>query len=155
LNHGSATPESVYEVVRMLRPVVLQVARVLDGRLRAQGLTPGARAALELLAEDGPQTVPDIARRWTLGRQNVQRIADMLIARNLVERVENPGHRKSARMSLTPEGLTLFRTLRGQEQDLIARLTPGLGESEVEGCRRVLHHLRAGFRFPADGGTGG
>ena len=80
-------------------------------------------------------------------------IADTLIARRLVERVENPGHRKSMRVSLTPNGVTLVRALRAQEQELIATLTPGLGQSDVDGCRRVLHHLHAGFRFPGDGGT--
>ncbi len=154
MNPGSATPESLCEVVRLLRPLVLQLARVLDRSLVVQGLTPGARAALEFLAENGPQTVPDIARQWTLGRQNVQRIADTLIARGLVERIENPGHRRSVRLSLTPEGATLFQALRRQEQELVAQLTPGLGQSDVEGCRRVLHHLHAGFRFPAGGGTG-
>jgi DNA-binding MarR family transcriptional regulator len=151
---GSATPESVYEVVRLLRPLVLQVARVLDGRPGSQGLTPGTRAALEFLAENGPQTVPDIARRWTLGRQNVQRVADALIARRLVERVENPGHRRSMRLGLTPDGVTLCRALHRQEQEIIAQLTPGLGQSDVDGCRRVLRHLHAGFRFPAGGESG-
>ena len=150
---GPATPASVHEVVHLLRPLVLQVARVLDGRLVAHRLTPGACAALEFLAENGPQTVPDIARRWTLGRQNVQRVADALIARGLVERVENPGHRRSMRLCLTPDGVALFRALRTEEQDLIAALTPGLGQDDVESCRRVLQHLHAGFRFSGRGGT--
>ena len=136
-----------------MRPLVLQIARVLDGRSGAHGIAPQARAVLELLAESGPQTVPDIARQWTLGRQNVQRIVDTLNARRLVERVDNPGHRKSMRLSLTPDGVTLVRALRAREQQLVAMLTPGLGQSDVESCRRVLQHLHAGFRFPARGAT--
>lgn len=153
LNPASATPESICEVVQLLRPLVLQIARVLDRRLGADGIAPRARAVLELLAENGPQTVPDIARQWTLGRQNVQRIADTLIARRLVERVENPGHRKSMRVSLTPGGVTVVRALRAREQQLITTIAPGLGQSDVEGCRRVLQHLHAGFRFPGGVGT--
>jgi DNA-binding MarR family transcriptional regulator len=150
---ASATPESICEVVRLLRPLVLQVARGFDGRLAAYGIAPRGRAVLEFLAENGPQTVPDIARQWTLGRQNVQRIADTLIAHRLVERVENPGHRKSMRVGLTPSGVALVRASRAHEMELIATLTPGLGQSDVEGCRRVLRHLDAGFRFPAAGGS--
>ena len=149
MSPGSATPEAVCDVVRLLRPLVLQLARALEGPLKGQGITPGARAAMEILAAAGPQTVPDIARQWTLGRQNVQRIVDALIERAWVQRVQNPGHRRSALLSLTPEGATRFRELRRHEQEVIAQLTPGLGQSDVEACRRVLLHLHAGFRFPA------
>jgi len=105
---------------------------------------------METLAVEGPQTVPDVARRWTLGRQNVQRCVDALVELGLAEPVRNPGHRKSSLISLTPKGAVAFREIHDREQDVIARLTTGLAQPDVETCRRVLAHLQAGFQFSAN-----
>jgi DNA-binding MarR family transcriptional regulator len=154
MSTGAASPEAVSEVVRLLRPVVRYVGRSLGRRLAGTGLSPAAWSVLEVLAELGPQTVPEIARGWTVGRQNVQRVADVLIRRGLVERVRNAGHRRSVRLGLTPEGVRTFRELVARERDMLSRVAPGLGRDDVEACRRVLRHLEAGFRFADNGGDG-
>ena len=151
---GIATSAAIAEIVRLLRPLVLHLARAREGPLAGTGLTPATRALVEILAEEGPRTVPDIARHWTLGRQNVQRSVDTLAELAFVERVRNPGHRKSALVSLTPKGVAVFRDVHRREQEVIARLTTGLAQADVETCRRVLAHLQAGFQFSARGGGG-
>ena len=154
MNPGITTSAAIFDVVRVLRPLVLDLNRALQASLAGTGLTPATRAVVEVLAEEGPKTVPDLARRWTLGRQNVQRCVDALVGLGLVEPASNPGHRRSALIGLTPKGVAVFRDFRGREQESIARLTTGLAQSEVETCRRVLAHLHAGFRYsPATGGA--
>ena len=152
MNSGITTPDAVFDIVRLLRPLVLHLTRAREGPLAGSGLTPATRALAEILAEEGPKTVPDIARRWALGRQNVQRCVDTLVGLGLAEPVRNPAHRKSPLISLTPKGAAVFREVQGREQEVIARLTTGLAQSDVDTCRRVLAHLRAGFQFSARGG---
>jgi DNA-binding MarR family transcriptional regulator len=151
MSTGAASPEAVAGVVRLLRPLTRHLGRSLASRLRGTGVSAAAASVLEILAEQGPQTVPAIARQWTVGRQNVQRVADVLIERGLVERVQNAGHRKSVRLGLTPEGARTYRELEAGARAVLGRVATGLGRDDVDACQRVLRHLEAGFRF--DGGV--
>ncbi len=143
------TAEGIGAILKLLRPLAVQAARAQEAQLEGTRLTPAMWAVVELLAGEGPLGVPAMARRWRRGRQNVQRLVDRLVELELVAGVENPEHRRSALMSLTPAGVTLFRTLRDREERLVAQLTPGLGRVEVAACRRVLLQLDAGLRYLA------
>ena len=56
----------VYDVLRQLRPLVLNSARVVGDRVSAEGWTVGMRAVIEVLVEGGDATVPMIAQRMDL-----------------------------------------------------------------------------------------
>ncbi|WP_203940351.1 hypothetical protein, partial [Spirilliplanes yamanashiensis] len=58
-DRGSA----LYGVLRQVRPLVLNSARMVEAALRPRGLSVGMRAVLEVLAEHGPATVPAVADR--------------------------------------------------------------------------------------------
>ena len=60
---------------------------------------------------DGPLTVPQIAQMRPTSRQRMQRLADELAAEGLVEFIDNPGHRRSKLLSLTPRGESRYRVL--------------------------------------------
>src|SRR5918998_1511685 len=57
----------------------------------------------------GPLTVPQIAEMRPTSRQRMQRLADELAAEGLVEFVDNPKHRRSKLLRLTPEGDAPYR----------------------------------------------
>ncbi|EMT50859.1 MULTISPECIES: MarR family winged helix-turn-helix transcriptional regulator [Brevibacillus] len=90
--------------------LVLEVFR-LNGRLLEAGdrLTQpvglsSARWQILGVVEHGPITVAHVARIMGLTRQSVQQTANSLEKEGLIEFLENPHHRRSKLMAMTPEG---------------------------------------------------
>jgi DNA-binding MarR family transcriptional regulator len=79
-------------------------------------LAPGKLGILRTLHEDGPSTVPAIARSRPVARQGVQKNADALAEDGLVEYEDNPQHRRSKLLRLTPRGEK--RYLRARDAQL-------------------------------------
>ena len=63
----------------------------------------GAFGFMRSLALLGPLTVPQIAQMRPTSRQRMQRLADELAAEELVEFIDNPKHRRSKLVQLTPK----------------------------------------------------
>src|SRR5436190_244666 len=68
-----------------------------------QGLTQAQWQTL-WIAATGPLTVPQIARRLGVSRQNVQRVANDLAAAGMATFGQNPDHKSSPLLELTPAG---------------------------------------------------
>jgi DNA-binding MarR family transcriptional regulator len=63
-----------------------------------------ARWRVLAAVEETPMTVAQIARAWSLARQSVQRVADVLERDGLVAYEANPAHRRASLLRLTPGG---------------------------------------------------
>jgi len=109
---------------------------------------------MQLVADRGPQTVPELARACALGRQNLQRVVDRLLERGLVERIANPAHRRSARFGLSPPGVATVHALRQREEEAVRGIAMGLAQADIDACRRVLDHLESGLRLSGRSPTG-
>ncbi|MCP3981110.1 MAG: winged helix-turn-helix transcriptional regulator [bacterium] len=122
----------------------------LDGELRRHverltarhGQTP-ARWKVLTAAGCDIRTVPQIARRMGLTRQAVQRIANQLVDEKLATFDENPDHRASPILSLTPHGQTLDDAICSDHaawRDRISRrLDASALRSAIETLRRLEH----------------
>jgi DNA-binding MarR family transcriptional regulator len=142
---------NVYAVLRLLRPVLLNLMRAVERRQAGQRVTMGMRAVLERLCEGGAQTVPHLARSMMLDRQPVQRNVDELLSARLVERVANPVHRRSVLIRATAAGaVELDRIRKADMRDLRAIAAP-LAPRDVEASLRVLGHLAREFATRATG----
>lgn len=130
----------VYALLRETRPLVLNSARVVEASLRGDGLSVGTRAVLEMLAEHGPMTVPDISDRLDLARQGIQRHVNDLTTLGLVESRVNPAHRRSVLIATTPAGTALFARIRADE---LARLGAMAAEHSAEDLTVALRVLRS------------
>src|SRR5262249_55258435 len=64
----------------------------------------GSFGFMRSLALLGPLTVPQIAHMRPTSRQRMQRLADELAAEGLVKFIDNPKHRRSKLVQLTPKG---------------------------------------------------
>src|SRR5262249_5461215 len=64
----------------------------------------GAFGFMRSLALLGPLTVPQIAQMRPTSRQRMQRLANELWTEGLVEFIDNPKHRRSKLVQLTPKG---------------------------------------------------
>lgn len=116
-----------------------EAARVHVGQVR---LSAGRRSILRSIALEGPQTVPEMARVRGLSRQRVQTLVDSLLNDQLVTRIDNPGHKRSKLVALTPQGESLFSTMREREKELFERLSEGLSEGELLQTLRVVRTLK-------------
>src|SRR5215475_2604730 len=74
----------------------------------------GAFGFMRSLALLGPLTVPQIAEMRPTSRQRMQRLADELAAEGLVEFINNPKHRRSKLVRLTPRGQARYRELNAR-----------------------------------------
>jgi len=83
-----------------------------------------ARWQVMRVASSGTLSVPQIARRLGVTRQNVQNIADALIAEQLAHQVINRDHKTSPHLVLTTKGRKVLDALLASTADYRAALMP-------------------------------
>ena len=128
--------------------LMLQVAQCFF-RIRAVGQKTGlitswgggAFGFLRSLALLGPLTVPQIAQMRPTSRQRMQRLADELAAEGLVEFVDNPKHRRSKLVRLTPEGNARYRELDDRLLSIASTTGVALSEADIRKATEVVRRL--------------
>ncbi len=128
----------------------------LDGMLKAAGdkLAKPARqttARWRVLAavEQGPMTVAQIARAWSLARQSVQRVADLLERDGLVTYEENPAHRRAQLVRLTPRGRSALRRIRVAQREWANALGDQIGAKDLRRANGILARIIEAFEDTA------
>ena len=101
----------------------------------------GAFGFMRSLALLGPLTVPQIAQMRPTSRQRMQRLADELAAEGLVAFIDNPKHRRSKLVQLTPKGDTRYRELNARFLAIASTLGVGLSEADVRRAREIVRRL--------------
>lgn len=92
-------------------------------------------------ASDGAYTVPQIARRLGVSRQNVQRISNELIASGLATFTPNPDHKASPLLSLTPAGRERLTRVNAAAERGNQTLLVEMTEADVDQLRHLLARL--------------
>lgn len=132
-----------------LLPIVVADIYELAGRLREYGesiaRTVGQTQArwqvMSAAASDRPHTVPQIARVLGVTRQNVQRIADLLVAEGAAEYRDNPDHRASPHLVLTRNGTAALERITKAAGGYHARIARKLSPADVVSLQRGLRRL--------------
>ncbi|MCZ4091087.1 MarR family winged helix-turn-helix transcriptional regulator [Sinorhizobium psoraleae] len=112
--------------------------------LEGAGITVAERAVLELLCGE-PLTVPEAARRLSMKRQFVQRMAASLLAKALIEKKPNPEHRRAYFCAPTPAGRELFNAIHQRELELLHAALGDINQTEVVVALRVMTRVDAAF----------
>jgi DNA-binding MarR family transcriptional regulator len=99
----------------------------------------GAFGFMRSLALLGPLTVPQIAQMRPTSRQRMQRLADELAAEGLLESVDNPKHRRSKLVRLTPDGYARYRELNAEFLSVASTMAGALGEQDI---RKTIENVR-------------
>lgn len=127
--------------------LVLQILR-LNGLLLSAGDAlaepagqTSARWRVLAAVEAKPLSVAQIARRWGLARQSVQRVADVLVGEGLAVYEENPKHRRAQLMALTPEGRATLHKIQLAQREWANALGAEIGESELRQAGAFLERL--------------
>jgi DNA-binding MarR family transcriptional regulator len=101
----------------------------------------GAFGFMRSLALLGPLTVPQIAEMRPTSRQRMQRLADELVADGLVTFVDNPKHRRSKLVRLTPKGSARYRELNARFLLIASTVGPTLRETDIRRTTEILRRL--------------
>lgn len=131
-----------------IKSVIVEALRAYF-RLRAAGRESGAVSPsgggvwglMRSLALEGPQTVPQLARSRPVARQHIQRLADELEADGLVHFIDNPAHKRSKLVQLTPSGEKEFARLDRALEKYAERISNGISEKDARTAAKVLNRL--------------
>jgi DNA-binding MarR family transcriptional regulator len=134
----SPGPSGHTERIGQLLFVATQAAQTLaTEQLQPLGLSARGWGVLSTLAESGPLTQIELATALAIDRTAMVYLLDELEHSGLVERVRNPGDRRSFLIHLTGEGQTTQRkaakALAGATDTLLRPLVP-----EERGLLRAL-----------------
>lgn len=129
-------------------PLIVADVYELAGRFRAEGesiaATVGqtqARWQVMSAASAGSLTVAQIARRLGVTRQNVQRIADLLVNEGWATFEPNPDHRGSPHLVLTKRGQTALAQLSKAAARSHTKIAGRLAETDIGAIHRGLRRL--------------
>lgn len=148
-----ASPAELHALLRRIRPLHRTLMRVLEHQLAGTELTRPMRALLEQLHDQGPQTVPQLARGLAVRRQFTQRVVNDLVRAGLAERRANVAHKRSWLIAPTPAGARVFADIRAREWEQIARIADNLDREQLRASLALLDYLaeQAGALVPDDG----
>jgi DNA-binding MarR family transcriptional regulator len=74
-------------------------------------------------------------------RQRMQRLANELAAEGLVEFIDNPKHRRSKLVRLTPKGDARYRRLSSRLLEIASTMGAGLGEAEIRRAGEIVRQI--------------
>jgi DNA-binding MarR family transcriptional regulator len=101
----------------------------------------GAFGFMRSLALLGPLTVPQIAQMRPTSRQRMQRLANELAAEGLVEFIDNPKHRRSKLVRLTPKGDARYRELDARLLSIASTMCVALSEPDIRRATEIVRQL--------------
>ncbi|MFQ5859776.1 MAG: MarR family winged helix-turn-helix transcriptional regulator [Anaerolineae bacterium] len=120
--------------------------RVVVEQVHHQGeMTAGRLGVLRGLDLFGAQTVPQMARARPVSRQYIQTLVDELTREGHVEQTENPAHKRSRLVRLTPQGKRFVDAATRRQAKLFSRLKAGIPEKDLRTTASVLSALRTFF----------
>jgi DNA-binding MarR family transcriptional regulator len=101
----------------------------------------GAFGFMRSLALLGPLTVPEIAQMRPTSRQRMQRLADELAAEGLVRFIDNPKHRRSKLVQLTPKGDSRYGELNARFHSIASTMGVALSERDIRKTTEIVRQL--------------
>ncbi|NDL57183.1 MarR family winged helix-turn-helix transcriptional regulator [Phytoactinopolyspora mesophila] len=140
---------ALYALLRHVRPLVLNSARVVEALVHDAGWTVGMRAVMEVIDEIGPTPAPAIASRLDLPRQGVQRHINDLLELGHVEAQPNPAHRRSNLIAHTPRGAEVYARIRADELRRLDSLAGECSPTDIDVAVQVLAALNRDVRDQA------
>lgn len=122
--------------------------------LRAEGMRIGVVSSsgegywsvLRLLKVNGPQTVPQLARYRYVPRQSVQKLANEMLSDGVIELMNNPAHKRSKLLRLTPKGEAVFAEMSDRIAVLAEMLAEQQDAAQLQNAANVVKHLHEQLR---------
>lgn len=137
--------DTSHKLVKVLDEAVVlnfRLQRVAEELHRQGPATSARRGVLRNLWQDGPMSVPQLARHRGVTRQHVQKLVDSLTEEGLVEFAPNPAHRRSDLVRLTADGERAVRDNNRREAILVKEFTPDVDPESLEIAYDIIHRVR-------------
>ena len=137
--------DTSHKLVKVLDEAValnFRLQRVAEELHRQGPASSARRGILRNLSDEGPQSVPQMARTRGVSRQHVQSLVNSLMEEGLVEIAPNPAHQKSGLVQLTDAGKQAVRDNTRREAVLVKECTPYVHNAELDTAYEVLHRVR-------------
>lgn len=121
----------------------------IDHLHQGSGVSVPMRAVLEFLRAHDAHTVAAIARARSVSRQHIQVIVNDLLDAGLVERVENPSHRRAPLIRLAAVGERTIDDLHAREREVfepVLAASHWLSEERLAVAAEVLRQVGLGLQ---------
>jgi MarR family transcriptional regulator for hemolysin len=143
-------PELEFRFSRLLILAARRWSTFIDEAIRQKTGQPRARwQTLAALAfSDGPMATIELAERMAVQWPSLIRTLDGLEAEGLVERRVNPADKRSRRVTITPQGLAVFREVKAVLDPTRAALLEAFSDRELHAAERLLDRF---FNVIGDG----
>jgi DNA-binding MarR family transcriptional regulator len=134
-----ATPieQLIYETVALFHRL-----KVVAEQLHGRDMAAHQRGILKGIELRGPQTVPQMARARPVSRQHIRAAVSPLLEQGLVEFVENPNHKRSKILQMTPKGLARLQEINEKEKEFFGKVASAFDTDELDRAAVVLRALR-------------
>jgi DNA-binding MarR family transcriptional regulator len=112
--------------------------------LKRHGLSPTQYNALRILRGAGPEGLAcsEVGERMINRDPDITRLMDRLQRRGLIRRSREQKDRRVIKTFITPAGLDLLKSLKGEVEDFHRQLLGPLGEERLEHLIRLLEAVR-------------
>jgi DNA-binding MarR family transcriptional regulator len=121
----------LFDTAGLGRRVGEQIA-AREGQTQARWQTMWTIDAAEAL------TVPQIARRLGVSRQNEQRVVNDLVAAKLAAFHDNPDHKSSPLVQLTPKGSTVLDSINVAADQSHSQILASFAVPQIRQLRKLL-----------------
>lgn len=135
-----------------LRQASNHVSHAFARKLAARDVTVAEWALLRMLYDTPPTPPGELARRMGLTRGAVSKLAERLIAKQLVARAENPDDGRAHTLSLTPAGAEFTPDLAALADQNEAECFADMAPADRRALERILKDYvrRRGAAVPLD-----
>lgn len=120
---------------------------------KALGLTNARMMALAAVGAGDGCSMTDLAQRLALPAPLATRVADELVARDLVERFGDPSDRRRVMLRLTRQGRKALATVHHEAEELVSTVLLRMTEAETEALLVGLQAFLRVLHAPATDGT--
>jgi len=120
---------------------------------KALGMTNARVMALAVVDARGGCSMSELARQLDLPSPLATRVADELVARELVKREADPGDRRRVLLRVTPGGRAALLAVQEEAEDLLITVLRRMTEEDTESLLTGLRALLRVLHVPAGDGA--
>jgi len=142
----SEITESAFNVLINETSLFFHRLKIVAEEVHHHGEMSGAlRSLLRSLDKRGAQTVPQMARDRSVSRQHIQALINQSAEAGYVEFAENPAHKRSPFIRLTPRGKRAVDAMNRRERKLLSKSGVGVPDKKMREAAETLRAVRAFF----------
>ncbi|MEM9653992.1 MAG: MarR family transcriptional regulator [Actinomycetota bacterium] len=136
----------LYQAIRLVRPLHLNVHRFVEHLLVGGELTVSTRAVLEAIIELEPATTAELSRHLALRRQQVERTVGPLAEQGLIVATPDRTDRRLRRWTATDRGREVFTSVHQMEIATVIDMCRDVDPADIAVTARVLATIDERFR---------